>query len=176
MNSRTQFETSEQLTQTILAHLSTDKGIHPETAISAAALMAGTLLLRSCRLPLANLTPGSPVFSDRVNRLGPRVLETVHQTLTLLEIPIDVKSLSHDIAEANRPLLTLQQVQNLLDAPISALLQNHGLSDKEGYRAAAISVAVLIDKAKAVLNPSLAFAIVVDGLRAGSSTVPFHAA
>jgi hypothetical protein len=42
--------------------------------------MAGVLLLGSRRLPRANLKPGSLGFSDRVNQLGPRVLEWVRKT------------------------------------------------------------------------------------------------
>jgi len=80
MNSRAQYETSADLTQAILSKLAAEKGVHAETAASVSARMAGVLLLGSRRLPLANLKPGSLGFSDRVNRLGPRVLESVRKT------------------------------------------------------------------------------------------------
>jgi hypothetical protein len=137
--------------------------------------MAGTLLLRSCRLPLANLKPGSPVFFDRVNRLGPNILESMNQTLAFLKIPIDTKKLNYDIAEANQPLMNLLEVQSLLDPPFRVVLQKHGLSDEEGAHAAAVSTAVIIEKTKGVLNPYIAYAIAVEGLVAGCKTVPYDA-
>jgi len=88
MNNRNQYEASAKLTQTILSKLATEKGVHAETAVSAAARMAGTLVLRSCRLPLEGLKPGSPIFSDQVDQLGPKVLESVDEALVMLKIGI----------------------------------------------------------------------------------------
>jgi hypothetical protein len=169
------FEASAELTQTILSKLATEKGIHAETAVSAAARMAGTLLLRSCRLPVANFKPGSPIFSDQVDELGPRVLESVDKALALLKIPIDTKKVKYDISNANQPLMKLLEMQSLLDPSFRMILQKHGLSDEEGAHAAAISAAVIIEKTKGVLNPYTAYAIVVEGLVAGSKTVPYDA-
>jgi hypothetical protein len=137
--------------------------------------MAGTLLLRSCRLPLANLTPGSPLFFDRMNELGPKVLESVNQTLALLKIPIDTRKVNYDIREANQPLMNLLEVQSLVDPSFREVLQKHDLSDEDGAHAAAVSTAVMIEKVKGVLNPYIAYAIAVDGLVAGCKTVPYDA-
>jgi len=175
LGNRHRFEASAELTQTILSKLATEKGVHAETAVSAAARMAGKLLLRSCRLPLENLKPGSPVSFDRLNELGPKVLESVDQTLAFLKIPIETRKLNYDIPEANQPLMKLLEVQSLLDPSFRMVLQKHGLSDEEGAHAAAISTAVIIEKTKGVLNPYIAYAIAVEGLVAGSKTVPYDA-
>ena len=145
---RHRFEVSAELTQTILSKLATEKGVHAETAVSAAARMAGTLVLRCCRLPRANFKPGSPVFSDQVDELGPKVLESVDQTLAFLKVPIDTKKLNYDIPERNQPLMKLLEVQSLLDPSFRMILQKHGLSDEEGAHAAAVSTAVIIEKSK----------------------------
>lgn len=175
MNSRTQYKTATELTHTILSKLAIATGVHAESAVSAAARMAGTLLLRSCHLPLTRFKPGSPLFSDRLNELGPKVLESVDKTLALLNIPIDTKKLNYDIAEANQPLLNLLEVQSLLDPSFRVILQKHGLSDEEGAHAAAVSTAIIIEKTKSVLNPQIAYAIAVNGLVAGCKTVPYDA-
>lgn len=175
MNTQGRYEASAELTQTIISKLTNERGVHAETAVSAAARMAGTLLLRSCRLPLADLKPGSPVFFDRMNEMGPKVLESVNQTLAFLKIPIDTRKLNYDVPEANQPLMNLLEMQSRLDPSFRMILQRHGLSDEDGAHAAAVSTAVMIEKVKGVLNPYIAYAIAVEGLVAGCKTVPYDA-
>lgn len=55
----------------VFAKLGNEKGVHAETALSAAGRMAGTFLLRSFGLPLEHLEPGTPVLSDRGERARP---------------------------------------------------------------------------------------------------------
>ena len=71
--------------------------------------------------------------------------------------------------------MKLLKVQSPLDPSPRRVLQKHGLSDEEGAHAAAISKAVIIEKTKGVLNPYIAHAIAVEGLVAGSKTVPYDA-
>ena len=93
----------------------------------------------------------------------------------MLKIGINPKQVNYDIPQGNVPLKSLLEVQALLDSAFRAILKQHGLSDEEGAHAAAISTAVLIDKTKGVLSPQVAYAIAVDGLVAGSKTVPSNA-
>src|SRR5262245_2582940 len=51
-----QLKASAEFTQTIISLLSTGRGVHAETAISAASRMAGTFALRSCGLPMSQFT------------------------------------------------------------------------------------------------------------------------
>jgi len=54
-----QVQASAEFTEKIIAKLADKKGVHAETAISAASRMAGTFLLRSTGLPIAGFAPGS---------------------------------------------------------------------------------------------------------------------
>ena len=71
--------------------------------------------------------------------------------------------------------MKLLKVQSPLDPSPRRVLQKHGLSDEEGAHAVAISAAVIIEKTKNVLNPYIAYAIVVEGMVAGCKTVPYDA-
>jgi len=51
------------------------RGSHLETAVAAAGYLAGTAILTNCGVNLSALTPGAPVFVDRVNEVGPVVVK-----------------------------------------------------------------------------------------------------
>ena len=69
-----QFRAAGEFNRILLSKLANGQGVHAETAISSAARMAGTFLLRSSGLPLHSVKPGSPVFSDAMNEQGPELL------------------------------------------------------------------------------------------------------
>ena len=163
---------SDEFTRTIVSKLETERGIHAETAISAAAWMAGTFVLRSCRLPIANLAPGAPIFSDAVNEQGPKVLESVDKTLARMKVAVDPKTLDYIIPEGNHPNMKLMEVQSLLDPSFQVVLKKHGVNDEEAAHAAAVSAAVLIEKTAGVLDPRIGYMLVVQGLVEGCKTVP----
>lgn len=73
----------------ILAKLTDERGVHAETAVSAAARMAGTFLLRSLDLPITKLEPGAPVLSDAANERGPELVEILALALREMKMAID---------------------------------------------------------------------------------------
>src|SRR4030095_16275817 len=84
-----QLKASAEFTQTVISLLANGRGVHAETAISAAARMAGTFVLRSCRLPVSNFKPGTPIYSDLIDEEGQKVLGTVGDTLSGLKVRLD---------------------------------------------------------------------------------------
>ncbi len=167
-----QFKASAELTHTILTKLATAKGVHAETAISAAARMAGTYLLRSSGLPLERFTPGTPIFSDIMNDRGPLLLRTVDEVLESLNIAVDPRQVDGNVPDDHQPHMELMDMQTLLDPSFDAVLHKYQLTVEEGAYAAAISTAVMIQKTAGVMNPYLGYAIAANGMVESCKTVP----
>jgi hypothetical protein len=172
MQNPNQFKASSEFTQMIMSRLATDRGIHAETAVSAAARMAGTYVLRSCGLPLSSLTPGTPIFSDLIDEQGQKVLATIDQMLAGMNVVLDGQKLVYDIPEEHAPHLELPDVQSVLDAPFRNIAEKYNLSEAETAHAAAMSAAVLIQKASVILDPHISYIIATYGMVEGSKTVP----
>jgi hypothetical protein len=173
MQNPDQFKASSEFTQIVMSRLSTDRGIHAETAISAAARMAGTFVLRSCGLPLANLAPGTPVFSDLIDEQGQNVLRTIDEVLAEMNVVLDGDKLVYDIPEDNSPHMELPDVQSMFDASFRTIAEKYNLTEEESAHAAAASVGVLIQKASGILDPHVGYIIATYGMIEGCKTVPF---
>jgi hypothetical protein len=167
-----QLKASAEFTQTIISRLATEKGVHAETAISAASRMAGTFALRSCGLPLAQFTPGTPIFGEAIDEQGNKVLNTVGETLAGMDIELDPRRINYDLLEANSPHMELAEVQSMLDASFRAIADKYHLTAEEGAHAAAVSAAVLIQKCSACLDPHVAYTVAMYGMVEACKTVP----
>jgi hypothetical protein len=170
-----QLEASTEFNEVIISKLATEKGVHAETAISAASRMAGTFLLRSTGLPIDSLKPGTPVFSDLIDDQGRRVLATVDWALSSLGVPLDIRKVDYDLSDEHDPGMALMQTQVLFDPSFRAILGKYGLSDAEAAHSAALSTAILIQKCAPFLDPHIAYAIAAYGMVEGCKTVPFDA-
>ncbi len=148
-----------------------DRGVHAETAVSAAARMAGTFLLRSFDLPIATLEPGAPVLSDLVNDEGPALVEILVLALEEMRIPID-RGRASAANQGGFALLTVLETQERLERGLTAIAKRHGLDYRGAARAAAFAAAFVLQDTKDVLDPSTAFGIATYGFVEGAKTVP----
>ncbi len=156
----------------IFARLAGERGVHAETAVAAAARMAGTFLLLSLGLPLDKLPSGAPVFSDAANEKGPALVSLYAGTLRALGIDADPQRAGAAAASAEL-LLSLLDTQRLLDGPLAAVAREHGLSYAEAAEACAVAAAVITQKCSAVLAPDVSSGIAGYGFVEGSKTVPY---
>jgi hypothetical protein len=160
-----------ELRTLILDRLADERGVHAETAVSAAARMAGTFLLRSFDLPIATLEPGAPVLSDPVNDEGPALVEILVLALEQMKIPID-RARASAANQGGFARLTVLQVQERLEASLTAIVKTHGLDYRGAARATAFAAAFLVEDTKDVLDPSKAFGIATYGFVEGAKTIP----
>jgi len=161
---------ARELSALVFQKLTDEQGVHAETAISAAARMAGTFLLRSCGLPLATLTPGAPVLSDAVNEQGPLLVELFELVLRELQVPVDAAVAKR--LDPAPPRLAIGAMQALLDVEFTAVADRHGLDADRLARAGAIAAAMIVKQAGSVIDPNLAFATATYGFVEGAKTVP----
>ena len=173
IDNQSQLAAAREFTQTVVAMLANEKGVHAETAISSAARIDGTFVLRSCRLPLAGFQPGTSLLFDGADERGQQVLQTVGDTLAALGVPFDARKIDYDLPENHTPLMELSETQAMLDSACRAIAAKHGLPDSDAASAAAISTAILIQKCAAFLDPHIAYVIAVYGIVEASKTVPF---
>lgn len=155
----------------ILEKLADERGVHAETAVSAAARMAGTFLLRSFDLPIAKLEPGAPVLSDAANAKGPALVELLVLALEQMKIPID-QARAQTASRGGAALRTVLQVQERVALGLTEIKHRHGLDYEGAARAAAFAAAFLMQDTKEVLDPSAAFGIEAYGFVEGAKTVP----
>jgi hypothetical protein len=143
-----------------------------ETVIASVARMAGSFLLRSLGLPLAQMPPGSAVLSDEANLQGPRLIQVLGAVLQSLGVRLDPASLSAAQAAAKGPKESFLQTQETLEPRFIAIQDKYDMTEAEAADSAAAATAVLIKNCAALLDPHVGFSLAAYGFIEGSKTVP----
>jgi len=167
-----QFAAAREFYAIIVDKLTNENGVHANTAIAAAARMAGTFLLRSFNLPLQNLEPGAAVFSDAANEKGPFLIDLMSGVLQQMNVVIDPARAEAAQGQGDLPQLTVIETQALVETDLSRIKDNYGLNYEQAAHAAAIATAILIQKSSGVLDPHIGFSLAAYGFVEGSKTVP----
>lgn len=169
---KAQAAAARKIVEAIVQGLHTEKGTHAETAIAAAARMAGTFLFRSFGLAAPGVPPGSPVLSDAAIEHGPLLVQTFG--VGLVAEGIDPSKIEPDlhIHEQNQPLLTVTQTQEKLEAELAGIARGYRLDDTQAAHACALAAAMLVRQTAAVLEPRTGFAVAAYGFIEGSKTMP----
>jgi hypothetical protein len=169
---KAQLAAADQFINVITSALTSDRGVHAETAIAGAARMAGTFLFRSFNFQLNDVAPGTAVFSDAANDRGPLLLQTLGTALISLGFTEPQFAFGGKIPEESKPLLSVIETQTLLEASLHEISEKHGLTLEEAAHACAIVAARLIQICTNVLEPRIAFAVAAYGFVEGSKTMP----
>lgn len=169
---RAQRAAAGKIVEALVSALRTEKGTHAETAIAAAARMAGTFLFRSLGLGTAGVEPGSPVLSDAANEHGPLLVQTFG--VGLVAEGIDPTRIEPDlhIHEQNRPLLNVTETQEKVETTLRAIAAAHRLDDRQAAHACALAAARLVRMTAQVLEPRTGFAVAAYGFIEGTKTMP----
>jgi hypothetical protein len=170
--SEAQIGAAEQFADATLDQLETAEGIHPETAVVAAARMAGSFLLRSFGFELGHLAPGTVVVSDEANEHGRRLLEILGGVLVHGGVALDREKLAQGPDPDRQPQLEFLASQTALEEAFEAVRARKKLFLREAAEAAATATGFLIQQFAEELDPSLAFGIAVYGFIEGARTVP----
>ena len=167
-----QLTAASEMVDLIVDALRSDRGVHAETAIGAAARMAGTCLFRSFGFELRNVKPGSPVLSDAANERGPLLLQTLGTALAAAKLQSSALTLPPDIADEHRPRLSLIETQTLLEPAVRRIAARHGLTPEQAAHACTLAAARLIRMCVEVLDPRIGFAVATQGFVEGTKTAP----
>jgi hypothetical protein len=167
-----QLRAAERIADLIIAALTTERGVHAETAIASAARLGGTFLFRSFGLQTESVQPGTPVLSDAANVHGPLLVQTFGAGLARLGVTVDQSAISQPIPADNAPHLSVLETQAALEAPVSTTADSHQLDRQAAGHACALAAAILIQKSRSVLDPGIGAALAVYGFVEGSKTMP----
>ena len=167
-----QVQAVDDFVRIVLGRLKNDGGVHAETAVSAAASMAGTYLIRSFALPIGELEAGRPFPSAQAEEHGPALVASIVAKLAALELQIDTAGLPTEVPEDHLPQLSLMQIQLMFGVPYRKAIRGHALSEREAAFASAIAAARIIKDCAPVLSPSLALTIAIKSCTQGTTTVP----
>jgi hypothetical protein len=170
--SKEQQEAAQQFFGLVVSALKNDKGVHAETAIAAAARMAGTFLFRSFAFPLSTVTPGQSVFSDQANEQGPKLVQVLGNVLAHIGVKLDSSKIVANQDPAHQLQLDFLSTQRQLEPVFLRTVSAFKLSYVQAAESAAIATALLIQKCVPVLEPHLAFGIAAYGFVEGSKTAP----
>jgi hypothetical protein len=174
--SREQIGAAEQFADATLDQFDAPEGIHPETAVVAAARMAGSFLLRSFGFELGHLAPGTVVLSDEANEHGRRLLEILGGVLVHGGVALDREKLAQGPDPDRQPQLDFVASQAALEDAFAAVRARKKLSLRESAEAASAATAFLIQQFAEELDPSTAFGLAVQGFIEGAKSAPGPAA
>ena len=117
---------------------------HPETLISSASRMAGTLMFRSLGINTKNLQPGQMLLSPEVNEKSAQLTNVINATLEGLGDNIDLEKAKASLDVGSTSKLTLLETQERFEPLFMAIVKTVGLSLSEASTAASIATAILI--------------------------------
>ena len=121
-----QRQASRPIADAIIRALTNERGVHAETAVVAAARVAGTLLFRTFGLPARGVEPGTPVFSAVANERGPVLVDVLQAGLSGLGVDASAPVSSEQIGE-HPPQLTLLEMQRPIEPAVAAIAASQGL-------------------------------------------------
>lgn len=170
--STAQHKAAGELIDLVASKLSSNRAVHPETAIATAARLSGSLLFRSFKLKV-QAQPGTIVLSNEANEEGPELIGIMAAMLRHFQVNLDQERLKEKFSiEENAPRLSLIESLNLLQEDAIRITGENGLALKEAAQSSAIATAFLIKECATNIPPEVGFNIATYGFIEGCKTVP----
>lgn len=168
----------ERVVGFIIATLHNDRGVHAETAISAAAVMTGEYVLRSSGYDYSGLEAGSIIISDIVNQL----LFEADGQLTVSDVFINALfSQGIDVSKESWPETIPDEHQVVMD-PLEVVARVRAQADQlfieaqteplERAYICAQASALLVAQTRRVLDPNIGKTLALEAMLRGAKCVP----
>jgi hypothetical protein len=149
-------------------------GEHPETALHAAAWLAGTSLYRSFGYT-NEPAPGTIMLSEVANQEWPKLMKVFLSLIEKDGIKLEPDDLLLEFSAEQRPKKSILEIQQEFQDEYNEIMRKHGFDYAEGGKAGAVVCAMLV-KAYCIrrkdLDPALAAGVVEMGFIEGAKTVP----
>lgn len=170
----------EQIVMLVITALQNERGVHAETAISAAAVLTGELVLRSSHFDFSALTPGSAILSDEVNH----ILFEAEGQLTVSDIfinalysqGIDVskESWPENVPDEHQVIMEPLEIVATIRPQIASLFAAQQIDGLECAYACAQATALLVAQTRRVLDPNIGKTLALEAMLRGAKTVPLN--
>ena len=159
-----------EIVELIASSIGKNRAIHPATAISTCARLAGSFLFRSFELEIKDAKPGSAVLSEQANIEGPKLINIIMAFLGNLGVNLDNNKMASATIEKSE--LEFLTALTITQHKAFEILNNHNLSYVEMAQACALSTAFIIEQCKNDLAVETGFRTAGYALAEGSKTFP----
>jgi hypothetical protein len=163
---------SSELTAVIIKIIQDERGVHAETAITAAGSLAGFCLLKQTGIDVSKLTPGSAVFTDGVNELGPQMVGLMSTVCVKLGLN-GQSGWGNPIPEDNKSLRPEIELVRQIHPAFKGIITKFRIPVEAEAMIAAIAAIKFVKMANGSLNTEIGKAIALKAMVAASKTVPF---
>jgi hypothetical protein len=165
-----------ELVDLVAAKVGSNRAIHPETAISSSARLAGSLLLRSFNFQLDGLEPGNVLLSDEANEKGSMLVNTMAAFLSASNVSMDQSKLGgQQDHRGQEPHLDILSALTQLQSEALNICRENGLTLEQAAQSAALATAFIVKECAPQIGAETGFNVAVFGFVEGSKTVPPHA-
>lgn len=159
-----------EITELIANNFGTNRRIHPGTAISAGARLAGSFVFRSFNFNLNDIKPGTAVLSEQANEKGPILINVLGASLSNFGLNLD-KDLISKSSKVDSNISFIETMNNIQSAAHDIMKQNNLNYEQMAY-ACAMATALIIKECKAELSIESGFNTAIYGFIEGSKTCP----
>lgn len=165
-----QSKAAGEIVELIAKKFGENRQIHPGTAITSGARLAGSFMFRSFNFTLNDIKPGSAVLSEQANEKGPVLINILGGTLANFGVNVDPgKMKSSSKVESNVSFIdTLNNVQQ----EAHEIMTQNKLSHEQMAYSCAMATAFLIKECRNDLPVESGFNTAIYGLVEGSKTYP----
>jgi hypothetical protein len=154
----------------VSSRLGGDQGVHPETAITSAARLAGSMLLRSFQFDLDTHEPGSILLSPEANEKGPQLINVLGTMLENFGISLDKSKLGTERGE--NPKLSYLEAMDIFQNDVLRILENTQLEYEDGAIAIGMATAFIVKECSTSIGAEIGFNSAVYGFIEGTKTIP----
>lgn len=162
-----------ELVDLVAAKVGNNRAIHPETAISTSARLAGSFLLRSFNFKLDGFAPGSVLLSDEANEKGPMLVNTLAAFLSASNLSMDQAKLGGQQDQRGKaPHLDILDSLTQIQSDAIKIAERNGLTMEQAAQSAALATAFIVKECSPQIGVETGFNVAVFGFIEGSKTVP----
>ncbi len=171
--SEAQHNTASEFVDLVATRLGESRAVHSATAIASAARLAGSLLLRSFKLDIEDMEPGTVILSTEANEAGPELVNILGAMLERFGVSLDNEKLGTDGPKRDEePEMSVIQSLGLLQDDALVIAQKNGLDLKEAAQAAAIATAFIVKECENGIGGEMGFNIATYSFIEGCKTIP----
>lgn len=172
-SSDVQDKTIGEFVDLVASKLGSGRAIHPETAISTGARLAGSLLLRSFSLGVEALEPGAILISTEAKEKGPLLIRAMVAFLSKSSVSLDEELMRSELVQRGaEPNLTVMQSLSALQHDALEIVRTNGLGLEDAALCAAVATGFMVKECAATIGAVVGFNVAVLGFIEGCKTVP----
>jgi hypothetical protein len=162
---------SDELMQIIYSRLKDDRGVHIETAITAAGAIAGLALLRCFAATLPQSEQLSLILIDALNEKGAELVEFMGAICQ--QLGLSPNFIQGDaVPPEHQPLISFRELNKALEGPCAEIFDSHRVDKELRHYFAAYTSIRFVKAGEGVLDTEIGKALALMAIVSASKTSP----